>query len=135
MPFLSISFVYSVSSMSGLTFSRIDLTSFYLSLRVLVPWLTPHLLCSSISLLHITWLPLDLLRVTNFFHSPFVVAPLTVFFPYLNFPLSHFPPYSTPPMALRTFFIPDLTFCRPHCHFPFPYFTSCSGLLIHKNKL
>jgi len=90
-PFLSIVFVYSLSSMSDLTFSRIDRTSFYPWLRSLFPCLNPHLLCSSLSLLHITWFPLDLLRVPNSFYFTVLVAPLTLFFPCFNFSVSHLP--------------------------------------------
>jgi len=70
---------------------------FYPWLRFLFPCLTPRLLCSSLSLPYVTWLTLDLLRVTNSFYFSVLVAPLTLVFPYSNFPVSHLPPYSTSP--------------------------------------
>jgi hypothetical protein len=47
---------------------------FYPWLRSLVPCLTPHMFRSSTSLLHITWLPLDLLRVPDSFNFTVLVA-------------------------------------------------------------
>lgn len=107
---------------------------FYPWLRFLFPCLTPRLLCSSLSLLHMTWLTLDLLRVPKSFYCPcrssYFILSLLQFSCLSPSSLFHFA------MADRTFFILDLTFCVHDFNFSVPFRTSCwsSVFLFTKKK-